>query len=478
MIRANIRLGCPSGWLHIKRSDPGARKNEYMSDESGCGGSGVHNWCCPASSSHPECGWYNHNNGNCDSKCPSGSIEIGSNNNYCKKSLTYQAACCTTANYKSMKLYTKGEWGAYPMCENTSKCPVSDSSKSDLIASASAGTGSSPCNNYYFGQILPEDVPQERKYCYDSSNKKERFSDCTTYDNIGLFPSGAPDDWCKSGCPSHLVRVGMGFSNGCADFSRTAICCSPDISDTIQVENPKLETYRDALEEYMKSPRCKVPSTFDKRDSLSLAKRDLKYPMDVTHELLLALLAGTMGGSMNSLVEESWNNAMGTQFNNLHFPALEEYVRGLRIYDVRGPIEVAYEIICNLNYWNQLASKNEEEKTLVCYDPTSCSGEACYGGNAGGGSSVARSLRSDSSPHSFRRHRHVHRHVSTQIYEKHASTLEKRTRSYDASFMGSNGRTFTITVTMPPVRSCVRSRRGLLTKPSTSHGPNYLKMIH
>lgn len=281
-----------------------------------------------------------------------------------------------------------------------------------------------------------------------------------------------------SGCPSHLVRVGMSFSNGCADFSRTAICCSPDISDTIQVENPKLDTYRDALEEYMKNHRCKVPATFDKRDSFSLAKRDLKYPMDVTHELLLPLLAGAMGNSMNSLVEESWNNAMGTKFSKLHFPAFEGYVHDLYIYGLRGPIEVACEIICNLGYWNQLASKNVEEKPLICYDHTSCGGEDCYGGNAGGVSSVAQSLQSLSPPRSFRRHRHVHRYVSTQVYEKRASNLEKRARSYDASFTGSNGRIFTITVTMPPVHSCVRSRCGLLTKPSTIHGPNYLKMIH
>jgi hypothetical protein len=157
--RAYIGLGCPSGWVHTKRSDGGARDDEYMIDETGCGGSGLHSWCCPTSSAQPECGWYSHTNGNCDSECPSGSIEIGSNNFYCKKASTYQAACCTTANYKSMKLYTRGEWEAYPQCEDTSSCPVSESSKSDLLVGASAGSGSSPCNSYYIGQILPEDVP-------------------------------------------------------------------------------------------------------------------------------------------------------------------------------------------------------------------------------------------------------------------------------------------------------------------------------
>lgn len=117
----------------------------------------------------------------------------------------------------------------------------------------------------------------------------------------------------------------MGFCNVCADFSRTAICYLHGISDTIHVENPNTETYRDTLEGHVNNLRCKVPSTFDKRDSLSLAKRDLKYPMDVIHKLLLlALLAGTTGDPMNNLVEESWNNPMKIWFSRLSFLALEE----------------------------------------------------------------------------------------------------------------------------------------------------------
>ncbi|RYO15406.1 hypothetical protein AA0111_g11701 [Alternaria arborescens] len=170
----NNYIGCPFGWVHVKRGDLGARDDEYMIDETGCGGRGLHSWCCPSSYSPPECGWYTHNSGKCNSKCPSGTVEVGGNNEYCTKVLTYQAACCTTKT-KSMKLYTKGEWGEAPKCDATSKCLVSDSKKTDMIGGASRGSGAAVCNAYYERQLEAVDPPEERKYCYDSSDKKGRF---------------------------------------------------------------------------------------------------------------------------------------------------------------------------------------------------------------------------------------------------------------------------------------------------------------
>jgi hypothetical protein len=249
----------------------------------------------------------------------------------------------------------------------------------------------------------------------------------------------------------------MGFSGGCADFSRTAVCCSPDISETIEIENPKLESYRDALEEYIKNPRCKVPLTFEKRGPHSLAKRELKYPMDVTQHILLALLAGTMGGTMNEMVEDSWNDAMGTRFSNLHFPAFRDYVSGVHTFAVRGPIELASGIVCNLSYWNKMASNDKKEKTLVCYDPKRCVGDECFPDDADDDSIVARQVGSGSSFGAFHHHRHAHRHMSGQDSQKRSGKIEKRSRDYTASFMGTNGRTFTITVTTLPVCLCLQS---------------------
>lgn len=89
--------------MAVPCSDSGARKNEIMFDETGCGGDGGHTFCCPAGSSKmPTCGWYGHNNGRCPtrSKCPSDMTEIASNEIDCKKKgskkQNFQTACCKT----------------------------------------------------------------------------------------------------------------------------------------------------------------------------------------------------------------------------------------------------------------------------------------------------------------------------------------------------------------------------------------------
>jgi hypothetical protein len=91
-------IACPFGYVHMTREDPGKRGKEYMLDETGCGGSGTRAFCCPASQALPTCGWYTHNNGKCDNSCPSGTVEVGSNDMYCRKN--YQAACCSTRHPK------------------------------------------------------------------------------------------------------------------------------------------------------------------------------------------------------------------------------------------------------------------------------------------------------------------------------------------------------------------------------------------
>ena len=261
-----------------------------MVDETNCGKAGLRTFCCPATATLPSCGWYTHNNGNCNSECPDGKIEIGSNNMYCKKVLTYQAACCD-AKHDSMKLYAKGEWGPRPNCEDAQACPISDSKKPTLLGKASSGSGAAVCNAMYFGQITPG-APEERKYCYDDSNKKERFSNCQWYSGMGKFMNGAPKNWCISGCPTGKIRVGMGHheKDDCASGSAKAFCCEPNAYTTVTTKTPKLTAYRDAMEDCMKNPRCIIPVPFDEPTTATKVKRDLKYPLDVTYTLLLALL--------------------------------------------------------------------------------------------------------------------------------------------------------------------------------------------
>jgi hypothetical protein len=80
----DLLTDCPAGWIRMLRKDSGARGEEYMTDETGCGGYGKHQLCCPPSQTPPTCGWYTHNNGKCDNQCPAGTKEIGSNAKYCE----------------------------------------------------------------------------------------------------------------------------------------------------------------------------------------------------------------------------------------------------------------------------------------------------------------------------------------------------------------------------------------------------------
>jgi chitinase len=378
-------------------------------------------------------------------------VEIGSYNKNCKKTGTYQSACCDS-DHKSMTLYTKGEWGKYPMCEETSSCPAGDSKKSNLLGSANAGSGQAICNAYYKGQVLPKDPPNERKFCYDSSNKKERFSDCVWYGGVGTMLPGAPKNWCLSGCPSNRVRIGMGYDKKCANYSYRALCCVPNMVDIIQVENPKLQEYRDALEEYTKAPRCEVPSPFSKRELHALGKREQKYPYDVTGHVLLALLTGTAGSNaMNDLMEEIWNKAMGDRFSNLHFPSLRDFAMKLPTWATQGPIAVSQKIMCNLNSWNERASGKGSAKTLVCYD-TTCSEGECQ--QARPGARKARSVPSlNLIDHSYHRRHHHHHH--NYMYVRQASnetSLEKRREPYYPSLVNPDGNWVTIELLLPPVR--------------------------
>lgn len=147
---ADKKIACYDRYVLVRRTDKGSRNNKLMIKETNCGKTGLCTFCCPAIATLPSCGWYTHNNGNCNSECPDGKIEIGSNNMYCKKVLTYQAACCD-AKHDSMKLYAKGEWGPRPNCEDAQACPISDSKKTTLLGKASSGSGAAVCNAMYFG---------------------------------------------------------------------------------------------------------------------------------------------------------------------------------------------------------------------------------------------------------------------------------------------------------------------------------------
>lgn len=391
----NCNENCPSGWVLMKREDDGKRGTEYMFDESGCGGTGVHRFCCPPGNL-PTCGWYTHHNGKCDNTCPSGTVEVGSNEKYCRQK--YQAACCTTGS-KSMKLYTKCEWGQYPLCNYQGGCPGTDSAKDTLLASSSSGSGGGSCNMWKLGPPGSHVFEvQARKFCCDTGDQKATFSDCEWYNNIGFGPKGASEGWCRSGCPNDRVRVAIdSWSQDCfgkGSGGGKARCCIPSYSDRVEVENPKLDGYRSTMKSYTDDPTCANPGpilgrrnldfkqdngsaipVFDLDTSLELTKRADKIDVTRTESLLLILITKVGTSAMLEETERIWNDYMRDKFSHLTFPSFRSYVTNLPEYGSEGPIQISHAVVCNPHYWNTRASGS---KTLNCVDGI-CTTESCYG---------------------------------------------------------------------------------------------------
>lgn len=179
--------------------------------------------CCPPDYDVPTCGWYNHNNGKCDNQCPSGSVEIGSNDKYCEKKSysgtlsvrTYQAACCST-DTDSMQLYSQCSWSGWPLCQ-ASTCDKS------TVAHSPFGSGDAICHGVN-DDYISEDNAFKAEYCCDQDDDDSKWSECAWY---GGPKSNDPIGYCSSTCPSGLVRVSMDQS-GCAGGSARARCCKPD----------------------------------------------------------------------------------------------------------------------------------------------------------------------------------------------------------------------------------------------------------
>ncbi|KAJ4142851.1 hypothetical protein NW754_010290 [Fusarium falciforme] len=391
----DCQQSCPKGWIHMDREDSSARKGEKMLDETGCGGEGTHSFCCPPSSKLPTCGWYGHGNGNCksSSSCPEGTIEIGSNNMYCKKKNKYQAACCT-ADTKNMRLYSTCSWGPYPDCDAQEQCP--NPSTQTLVAKSYSGSGGGQCD-WLVNKLGEEYGISMRKYCCDTSKDKIKFSECKEYKAIGPEPANAPLGFCRSGCPQGRVRVAMDAQPlACADGALST-CCIPSYSDTLEVENPKLQEFRDALSEYIETPMCTNPGPLlEKRgssaeDLFSLEASDASgttsldvfelFPREVDNgskkaaEMLFMILAAGVTNAMMSMMMEIWNATVGKLFRNLRMPGLRDYVQDQEAYEQEGPREMSHNIVCHPGMWDaRIEAEKDGGSNTTLID---CSTEFC-----------------------------------------------------------------------------------------------------
>ncbi|KAF5692426.1 chitinase [Fusarium denticulatum] len=396
---SNCKEPCPKGWVHVGRLDEHARKNELMHDETGCGGDGQHAFCCPPDEDIPQCGWYGHGNGACQkvTSCPSGMVEIGSNQIYCDNPPMVQTACCKT-NSKSMKVYETCRWDEYPDCDTDPKC--GDSDDSWPIARSAAGSGGLQCKPRK--NSLGHDTIgfQERNYCC-SQKPGLRFQDCKTYRDVGPKIAGQPDEVCRSGCPSDRVRVAIDWPNPpCSnyDVGGQATCCKTDYNNEVWKPNEKLAAYKEAMADWIEDEYCPNPSkVFSKRDKLSssteLAVRADKLGIMAPLELLTNIL-GLIGSQvMIAEFRKIWNNAIRDRYYWLQTTYISRYIRDNWRLDWEGPSAFARKVLCYPSYWAALieaylSGDNDSDALLLncteqslCFSDGNC-GEVDDAGNA------------------------------------------------------------------------------------------------
>lgn len=241
---------CPSGYTTVSRSDGGAKSGEIMLDDQGCEGFGSHTLCCPVGNGVPECGWFDHGNGNCKPNCPVDWVEVGGNNNYCEVRghvLGYQAACCQKviglgshrlAPLDNMKLYTQCSWGAWPSCDG--QCSITGQS---LIADSWSGSGGARCFD-----------AERRSYCCDQGDPDWAWGECQWYRDQGKGLGGSAN--CKPGCPADKVRVAMDDDPRQCSGGARARCCSATARTVGKRAAAMLASYRAALQQFVANPVC------------------------------------------------------------------------------------------------------------------------------------------------------------------------------------------------------------------------------
>ncbi|RMJ03310.1 hypothetical protein CDV36_015165 [Fusarium kuroshium] len=353
----NCKESCPKGWVHVGRLDKGARKDELMYDETGCGGDGSHLFCCPPDQDIPQCGWYGHGNGACtkSTSCPSGMAEIGSNQMYCNHPPMVQTACCTTES-ESMKVYGECTWGAYPECDSKPECP---SGYHDVpVARSGSGSGGLECNN--LKNALGADIlgVQMRNYCC-GTKRDLQFTDCQIFRNVGPMIPGYPEGTCRSNCPSDRVRVAIDWAfHVCSAYEvgGQATCCKTEYGEEKWEANEKLEDYKNSMADWMVDEYCPNPPKVLRKRAIPSSSTELAVRADKSGDMtpleLLTNILGLVGSQlMLSQYRLIWNNAVRERHFYLQVTYMSNYIRNNWRFDWEGPAVFARKVLCYPAYW-------------------------------------------------------------------------------------------------------------------------------
>lgn len=388
---------CPSGWSRVRRTDDGAREGEHMWDSTACS-FGQHTFCCPPDAELPKCGWYTHNNGKCNSECPSGYTEIGSNIQYCSNDFNdYQAACCTTET-PSMKLYSKCDWAGKPRkCDE--ECP---SGKSE-VALSTTGSGGVYCDVTSFKYTMNGQEGtswEERSYCCSEEDDVE-WSKCEWRDDIGLMlDKSYVDGYCLPGCPDEYVRVAIDqHGGGCKGDGGRAKCCLPKYSTVSKRSyTTREQSLDDLVKGFMDDPSCGADDYNLKRDlagfeysvgntSLSdlsgtrtpttLQRRSTTKQLDAIYTVAYAL---AVQFTINAAYEEIWKKRVLPSYPHLTVKAIRNYLTTSEDWAEGGISYKLEKVLCAPSIFD---SKFAERSIVSCAcetsdccdanDPDSCS---------------------------------------------------------------------------------------------------------
>lgn len=410
--------GCPSGWIPVPRQDKAARRNEVMADETGCGG-GVRTFCCPPDQI-PRCGWYNYNNGGCSGgSCSDGMKEIGSTTLRCRSS--YQIACCTVSDTKSMGIYDTYEWSTDKDCDTRPlNCPVGDSQKVTEIAWSQTGSGGSSCPK--------PDINRSRKLCANTRDKNKQFYDCGTYNSR------------TEGCPSDKLRVALdtSFRYGGSGLDK-ATCCSAKYQDVVETLNPQVAHRREFLLEWLKAPTCPNPGSLTASIGglIGLVGRSRGLAYSEVESLLAALVLKSFPATELKWATDDWNQAMSNSFPGLVMPGLGAKMRAHPSYNKDGPIQMAHNVICNPIFWS---TRDSSTKTFDCSE---CVGPACFLDPK----QKLKMLLSNSTR--FSSNIRTARIVPTDLS---LARRQSNSRDYPVDLKSPSGEEFTFTITLPEVR--------------------------
>ncbi|EXL91431.1 hypothetical protein FOIG_15333 [Fusarium odoratissimum NRRL 54006] len=350
----NCKEPCPKGWVHVGRSDPGARKNELMYDETACGGDGIHSFCCPPNYDIPICGWWGHFNGKCEkeSSCPSGMVEIGTNSMKCEKPPRVQTACCKPDTV-SMRVYDTCRWGAYPECNTSPECP--GDYYNWPMASSGSGSGALRCNDLKNDLGTPIIGVQMRNYCCNTKPGL-RFIDCQVRRDFGPAPDGEDlAGYCRSGCPSDRVRVALdtAFHTCTSKLEGGQVtCCKTDYYDEVLVPNEKITAYKEAMADWLENETCPNPSkVLGKRSTTDLVVREDDIDDISSYLLLRNILSETGSPVMLAQEVNIWNSAVRARYEFLQITYISSYIRDNWRLDWQGPSQMAIDILCEPLYW-------------------------------------------------------------------------------------------------------------------------------